>query len=752
MKMLIVVAVLFSAPAAQVLGQGSTAATSDSNEGDVLQLTGFGAGLASSLLTSLWDAEGIYLANHSARVKQWRHENKNLLLTYEPLTAGPLDQRRWVIFDVGQNDDLLTGDRPLAELPDAGPRPWTQLGSGWLARDCLGVLRETAAELVAPLSRRQVDACSTLTWRLTGLGEQHPSLAPLAGRFSATEEFSSGAPVYRADSGAVLQRVVSGTRSSWVLHSQRDSETQIAALGEFADRINLIQTERFVASGLPGQGFLEQPRFICTPDEWESGDTDFTLPDLDGYEATDDINAQGRWSRQQFSEEDSETYEQAFGSRPEEHARLMVVTDVIRTNMIMTMLTLTSPRIYLTGPGCMHFRLRNEGFHLAVSILRDDGRHEDLKETSSISGWRDVVVSLPGSGQVTLTVSDSHDPSDRFAASQVLAFNETCGQLLGRVSACRENVCQNGGTCVSVTIKHRQCLCPPGYLGARCETRVNCGEPSEIPFGRLTRRSGSSYLDRAYYACLPGYAPSKMVLGVSWSVCHHNGSWANVPRCEPQAARPYIDCNFTAECPGFNTRVDNEYNTDTDHEWARAERLQTSDIRPRGSFLTTYRGQSLRTITARLRTPCLDLQGPGCLQLDAYLSNASLTVTDGRGGPTLFRTEESGLRQLVPLRAQVGPLLLVARLEQGDSEAALDSVRVYRHTCDQVQELVDAAPLPWPTWPPPGRSGQSLDDTRARSETAASAGDTAPIVLAVVPLMALVGVVAALCHPRLPQT
>ncbi|KAF0313975.1 Sushi, nidogen and EGF-like domain-containing protein 1 [Amphibalanus amphitrite] len=470
------------------------------------------------------------------------------------MIAGPLGPRRWLIFDIGDDEDFLTGDRPIAEL-SAGAQPWESPAGGWRTRDCLGGLRETDAELRAVRSRRQWDDCSTLTWRLTGLGEHHPRLALLAGQFQVTNEYSSGAPVYRAaDTSAVLQRVVSGSRSSWVLHSPRDNETQMAALGEYTDRINLIRTERFVASGLPGQDFLDQPVFVCHPEEWERGDADFTLPDLDGY-------------------------------------------------------------------------------------------------------------------KMTLTASDPDGPSSRLAVTQILVFNETCDQLQGRTSACDEDTCFNGGTCASVTLKHHLCLCPPGFLGPRCEDRVDCGEPDAIAFGQATRISGNAYLDRAYYACSPGYAPSETVLGVSWSVCHHNGSWVNTPRCEPLAGQAYIECDFATECADFNTRLDNEYNTDTDQEWERSERLRTSDIRPQGVFLTTYRARGQRTLTSRLRTPCLDLQASGCLQLDAYLSNATLTVMDWRTNRVLFRTEEGGRRLLVPLHPQAGPLLVVVQLEPGESEA-----------------------------------------------------------------------------------
>ncbi|XP_043195575.1 uncharacterized protein LOC122379648 [Amphibalanus amphitrite] len=730
------------------LGSGAPSPIPNSTRDEVLQLTGFGAELSPSLLPALWDTEGIYFPNHSASVSHWRHSSRPLLLTYEPMIAGPLEPRRWLILDVGDDEDLLTGDRPIAEL-SAGAQPWEGPAGGWRTRDCLGGLRETDAELRAVPSRRQWDDCSTLTWRLTGLGEHHPRLALLAGQFQVTNEYSSGAPVYRAaDTSAVLQRVVSGSRSSWVLHSPRDNETQMAALGEYADRINLIRTERFVASGLPGQDFLDQPAFVCHPEEWEMGDADFTLPDLDGYKVTDDIHDQAQWSRQRFTEEDSGAYARAFGTQPEEHARMLVTTSITRTRMDLIMLSITSPRISLTDQGCAIIRLHNKGFQLSVSFLRDSGHHEDLLETGSISGWRDVVVSLTGSGQMTLTASDPDGPSSRLAVTQILVFNETCDQLQGRTSACDEDTCFNGGTCTSVTLKHHLCLCPPGFLGPRCEDRVDCGEPDVIAFGQATRVSGNAYLDRAYYTCSPGYAPSETVLGVSWSVCHRNGSWVNTPRCEPLAGQAYLKCDFAAECADFNMRLDNEYNTDTDQEWERSERLRTSDIRPQGVFLTTYRARGQRTLTSRLRTPCLDLQASGCLQLDAYLSNATLTVMDWRTNRVLFRTEEGGRRLLVPLHPQAGPLLVVAQLEPGESEAALDSIRVYQYTCDQLLKVTLAEPRPWPRWPPAGQTDRSPVLVSVSEETETSTGEAAPILLVLVPLVVLLGIVMVLGSSR----
>ena len=58
-------------------------------------------------------------------------------------------------------------------------------------------------------------------------------------------------------------------------------------------------------------------------------------------------------------------------------------------------------------------------------------------------------------------------------------------ELVGveQYNACGRNPCVNGGTCVPANVKYGfSCLCPQGFIGARCEEVVQQCYPSKYCF------------------------------------------------------------------------------------------------------------------------------------------------------------------------------------------------------------------------------------------------------------------------------
>eukprot|EP00058_Branchiostoma_floridae_P028223 XP_002613714.1 hypothetical protein BRAFLDRAFT_130689 [Branchiostoma floridae] len=97
-----------------------------------------------------------------------------------------------------------------------------------------------------------------------------------------------------------------------------------------------------------------------------------------------------------------------------------------------------------------------------------------------------------------------------------------------QTNPCQSNPCQNGGQCVSINNGQAyQCSCPTGFVGANCQTAVQCPTLSNPANGAVSY-SSRNYGDVASYSCNTGYNLN----GYSTRTCQSSGSWSySAPTC-----------------------------------------------------------------------------------------------------------------------------------------------------------------------------------------------------------------------------
>ncbi|XP_062308851.1 P-selectin [Osmerus eperlanus] len=160
--------------------------------------------------------------------------------------------------------------------------------------------------------------------------------------------------------------------------------------------------------------------------------------------------------------------------------------------------------------------------------------------------------------------------------------DENCRKQKGTVcytASCSAQSCSVHGVCVE-TIGNYTCLCPPGFLGPRCEAAVQC-EPVEDP------EQGSVVCDHAYgtfrfnstcqFSCSRGY----QLVGEPTLTCQASGNWDNpAPKCQVQECLTLnsapsggsMNCSDPIALNSFNSTC--EFRCDEGFELKGPEKIQ----------------------------------------------------------------------------------------------------------------------------------------------------------------------------------